>query len=53
MMAICVFPLSRVVEAAPHKVIVLPAIGTDVDVQLREQDLSWKDFLSRADHLPR
>ncbi|KAL6341149.1 hypothetical protein AAG906_032265 [Vitis piasezkii] len=48
------FPLySRVVEAAPHKVIVLPAIGTDVDVQLREQDLSWKDFLSHADHLPR
>ncbi|KAJ9697766.1 hypothetical protein PVL29_007065 [Vitis rotundifolia] len=48
------FPLySRVVEAAPHKVILLPAIGKDVNVQLREQDLSWKDFLSRADHLPR
>ncbi|RVW48646.1 putative acyl-activating enzyme 18, peroxisomal [Vitis vinifera] len=27
MMAICVFPHSRVVEAAPHKVILLPAIG--------------------------
>ena len=53
MMAICVFPHSRVVEAAPHKVILLPAIGKDVNVQLREQDLSWKDFLSRADHLPR
>ncbi|KAI5384984.1 probable CoA ligase CCL12 isoform X2 [Lathyrus oleraceus] len=37
---------SRVTEAAECKVIVLPVIGDDVAVQLREQDLSWKDFLS-------
>lgn len=47
---------SRVIEAAASKVIVLPVIGDDVAVQLREQDLSWKDFLSsgsqnsRSDH---
>ncbi|XP_030507392.2 probable CoA ligase CCL12 [Cannabis sativa] len=41
------FPLySRVVEAAPDKVIVLPAIGSNVGIQLREQDMSWGDFLS-------
>lgn len=53
MIAICVFPHSRVVDAAPNKVIVLPSVGKDVEIQLREQDLSWRDFLSRADHLPR
>ncbi|XP_027345286.1 probable acyl-activating enzyme 18, peroxisomal isoform X2 [Abrus precatorius] len=43
------FPLySRVIEAAACKVIVLPVIGDDVGVQLREQDLSWKGFLSSA-----
>ncbi|XP_042480556.1 probable CoA ligase CCL12 [Macadamia integrifolia] len=48
------FPLySRVVEAGPWKAIVVPAIGKDVSVQLRKHDLSWKDFLSRVDHLPR
>ncbi|CAJ2677403.1 unnamed protein product [Trifolium pratense] len=47
---------SRVIEAAACKVIVLPVIGDDVAVQLREQDLSWKEFLSsgsqssRSDH---
>ncbi|KAK4258234.1 hypothetical protein QN277_007706 [Acacia crassicarpa] len=41
------FPLySRVIEAASCKVIVLPVLGDDVGVQLREQDQSWKDFLS-------
>ncbi|XP_016187744.1 probable acyl-activating enzyme 18, peroxisomal isoform X1 [Arachis ipaensis] len=41
------FPLySRVVEAGASKVIVLPVIGDDVGVQLREQDISWKAFLS-------
>ncbi|KAE9601186.1 putative acetate--CoA ligase [Lupinus albus] len=47
------FPLySRVIEAASCKVIVLPVIGDDLGVRLREQDLSWKDFLSsvRSDH---
>ncbi|GMY16105.1 probable CoA ligase CCL12 isoform X1 [Fagus crenata] len=45
------FPLySRVVEAAPYKAIVLPVIGNDVGIQLREQDLSWNDFLSSANH---
>ncbi|KAE9610440.1 hypothetical protein Lal_00006179 [Lupinus albus] len=41
------FPLySRVIQAAICKVIVLPVIGDDVGVQLREQDLQWKSFLS-------
>ncbi|XP_009791362.1 probable CoA ligase CCL12 isoform X2 [Nicotiana sylvestris] len=48
------FPLySRVVEAAPLKAIVVPAIGEDVQVQLRNQDLSWNDFLASVNHLPR
>ncbi|PHT67038.1 putative acyl-activating enzyme 18, peroxisomal [Capsicum annuum] len=48
------FPLySRVVEAAPLKAIVIPATGEDVQVQLRNQDLSWKDFLASVGHLPR
>lgn len=48
------FPLySRVVEAAPDKVIVIPATGKDVKVTLRKQDLSWEDFLSSVRHLPR
>lgn len=44
----CLFisPCSRVIEAAACKVIVLPVIGEDLGVQLRERDLSWKDFLS-------
>ncbi|KAJ0020056.1 hypothetical protein Pint_31397 [Pistacia integerrima] len=44
---------SKVVEAVPVKAIVLPAIGNDVSIQLREQDLSWNDFLSSVSHLPR
>ncbi|XP_021279086.1 probable acyl-activating enzyme 18, peroxisomal isoform X2 [Herrania umbratica] len=41
------FPLySRVVEASPCKAIVLPVSGNAVGIQLREQDLSWKDFLA-------
>ncbi|KAH0704854.1 hypothetical protein KY290_011993 [Solanum tuberosum] len=48
------FPLySRVIEAAPLKAIVIPATGEDVQVQLRNQDLSWKDFLAGVSHLPR
>ncbi|XP_060174209.1 probable CoA ligase CCL12 isoform X1 [Lycium barbarum] len=48
------FPLySRVKEAAPLKAIVIPAIGEDLQVQLRNQDLSWKDFLASVNHLPR
>ncbi|XP_011089734.1 probable acyl-activating enzyme 18, peroxisomal [Sesamum indicum] len=48
------FPLySRVVEAAPDKIIVIPATGKDVAVQLRNQDLSWTTFLSNAYRLPR
>ncbi|WZY96713.1 hypothetical protein YC2023_069042 [Brassica napus] len=43
------YPLySRVVEAAPSKIIVLPASGTELRVQLRDQDIPWKDFLSKA-----
>ncbi|XVF88932.1 hypothetical protein PTKIN_Ptkin19aG0090700 [Pterospermum kingtungense] len=48
------FPLySRVVEASPYKAIVLPALGNDVGIQLREQDLTWKDFLSHGSQHPR
>ncbi|OMO57870.1 AMP-dependent synthetase/ligase [Corchorus olitorius] len=48
------FPLySRVAEASPYKVIVLHVSGNDVGIQLREQDLSWKDFLSCVNHCPR
>ncbi|XP_027191678.1 probable CoA ligase CCL12 isoform X2 [Cicer arietinum] len=48
------FPLySRVIEAAACKVIVLPVIGNDVGVQLREQDSSWKSFLSSGKQHPR
>ncbi|KAK1586660.1 hypothetical protein Q3G72_004748 [Acer saccharum] len=44
---------SKVVEAAPLKAIVLPGIGNNLSIQLREQDLSWKDFLSSVDRHPR
>ncbi|XP_015878808.2 probable CoA ligase CCL12 [Ziziphus jujuba] len=45
------FPLySRVVEAVPPKAIVLPVLGDHLGIQLREQDLSWKDFLSSVNH---
>ncbi|XP_022754354.1 probable acyl-activating enzyme 18, peroxisomal isoform X2 [Durio zibethinus] len=48
------FPLySRVVEASPYKAIVLPVYGNDVGIQLREQDLSWKDFLAHDNQHPR
>ncbi|MFS7905659.1 putative acetate--CoA ligase [Helianthus anomalus] len=48
------FPLySRVVEATDRRVIVVPAIGENVDIQLRKQDISWDDFLSSAKQLPR
>ncbi|KAJ4971479.1 hypothetical protein NE237_004578 [Protea cynaroides] len=48
------FPLySRVVEAGSCKAIVIPATGKEVGVLLRKHDLSWKDFLSRIDNLPR
>ncbi|XP_017409727.1 probable CoA ligase CCL12 isoform X1 [Vigna angularis] len=48
------FPLySRVIEAAACKVIVLPVIGDDLGVQLRECDVSWKDFLSSSRQHPR
>ena len=52
-MAILLSPCSRVVEAAPLKAIVLPVIGNEVGIQLREQDLSWKVFLSGANRYPR
>nr|KAJ0199187.1 hypothetical protein LSAT_V11C600318550 [Lactuca sativa] len=47
------FPLySRVVEATECRVIVIPAIGENLDIQLRKQDISWQDFLSISRHLP-
>ncbi|XP_052184248.1 probable CoA ligase CCL12 [Diospyros lotus] len=48
------FPLySRVVEAAPYKAIVIPASGRELEIQLRKQDLSWKEFISVANHQTR
>nr|GLL42065.1 pentatricopeptide repeat-containing protein At3g24000, mitochondrial-like isoform X1 [Ipomoea trifida] len=35
------------------KEIVVPAAGEDVEIQLRQQDVSWKGFLAGAHHLPR
>ncbi|KAH9789181.1 putative acyl-activating enzyme 18 (peroxisomal) [Citrus sinensis] len=47
------FPLySKVAEAGPLKAVVLPVIGDDVGIQLRQQDVSWKDFLSCVDYHP-
>ncbi|ERN04459.1 probable acyl-activating enzyme 18, peroxisomal isoform X1 [Amborella trichopoda] len=48
------FPLySRVMEASPCKAIVIPAMGKEVDIKLREQDMTWHNFLSLACHCPR
>ncbi|KAI7749201.1 hypothetical protein M8C21_028256, partial [Ambrosia artemisiifolia] len=48
------FPLySRVIEATECRVIVVPALGENIDIQLRKQDIAWEDFLSSAKHLPR
>ncbi|XP_073050563.1 LOW QUALITY PROTEIN: probable CoA ligase CCL12 [Primulina eburnea] len=48
------FPLySRVVEAFPDRVVVIPATGKEVAVQLRDQDSSWIAFLSSDFNLPR
>ncbi|XP_073004994.1 probable CoA ligase CCL12 isoform X1 [Typha latifolia] len=44
---------SRVVAGTSCKAIVIPALGKDVRVQLRNDDLSWKDFLSRTAGLKR
>ncbi|KAK9072550.1 hypothetical protein SSX86_008984 [Deinandra increscens subsp. villosa] len=44
---------SRVVKATECRVIVVPAVGENLDIQLRKQDISWEDFLSSAKHLPR
>ncbi|KAK3145753.1 hypothetical protein QOZ80_3BG0256910 [Eleusine coracana subsp. coracana] len=39
---------SRVVQGTSSKAIVLPATGGSLGVTLRNGDLSWEDFLSRA-----
>lgn len=52
-MAVCLSPCSRVVDADPAKAIVIPASGKDAGVQLRKQDLLWKDFVNSVNHLPR
>ncbi|MBA0762933.1 hypothetical protein Gotri_012478 [Gossypium trilobum] len=43
----------RVVEADPFKAIVLPVSGNSVGIELRKQDVSWKEFLSIANQRPR
>ncbi|XP_022153807.1 probable acyl-activating enzyme 18, peroxisomal [Momordica charantia] len=48
------YPLySRVIEGGSCKAIVIPATGNTLEVDLREQDLSWEEFLSTAKELPR
>lgn len=42
---------SRVVESGASKAIVIPVVGEDLEVQLREQDISWSNFLSLPDNL--
>ena len=44
---------SRVVDAAPHKAIVLPVKGNNLELQLREQDISWENFLSNVSNQAR
>ncbi|OEL13722.1 putative acyl-activating enzyme 18, peroxisomal [Dichanthelium oligosanthes] len=39
---------SRVVEGTSSKAVVIPATGGYLGVTLRNGDMSWKDFLSRA-----
>ncbi|KAL2930662.1 putative acyl-activating enzyme 18 peroxisomal [Bienertia sinuspersici] len=39
--------------AAPYIAVVVPALGESLDVSLRKQDISWKDFLARANQLSR
>ncbi|XP_062082791.1 probable CoA ligase CCL12 [Humulus lupulus] len=44
---------SRVVDAAPHKAIVLPVNGSNLGLQLREQDISWEKFISNVSNQAR
>lgn len=46
-------PRSRVIEGGSCKAIVIPATGNNLEVDLREQDLSWEKFLSIAKEIPR
>ncbi|XP_066333172.1 probable CoA ligase CCL12 isoform X1 [Miscanthus floridulus] len=39
---------SRVVQGTSAKAVVIPAIGDSLGITLRNGDMSWKDFLSRA-----
>ncbi|KAF8669190.1 hypothetical protein HU200_051520 [Digitaria exilis] len=39
---------SRVVQGTSSKAVVIPATGGNLGVTLRNGDMSWKDFLSRA-----
>ncbi|KAK9169354.1 hypothetical protein Syun_001494 [Stephania yunnanensis] len=41
---------SRVIEANPRKVFVVPATGNDVEIPLRDVDSSWNSFLSQVEH---
>uniref|UniRef100_A0A9I9EAE9 Acyl-activating enzyme 18, peroxisomal n=1 Tax=Cucumis melo TaxID=3656 RepID=A0A9I9EAE9_CUCME len=48
------YPLySRVIEGGSCKAIVIPVTGNRLEVDLREQDLSWEEFLSTAKEFPR
>ncbi|CAK9314116.1 unnamed protein product [Citrullus colocynthis] len=48
------YPLySRVIEGGSCKAIVIPATGKGLEVDLRERDLSWQEFLSTAKEFPR
>ncbi|KAG6528774.1 hypothetical protein ZIOFF_010959 [Zingiber officinale] len=43
---------SRVAKSTPCIAIVVPALGDDVGVQLRDHDMPWKDFLLSAASFP-
>ncbi|KAJ3670183.1 hypothetical protein LUZ60_010507 [Juncus effusus] len=48
------FPLySRVAEGTTCKTIVVPSLGSDLGIRLRNNDLSWEDFLAKSSCLPK
>lgn len=53
MQQILCYLCSRVVKGTNCKAIVIPAIGEEVGLEIRKNDLSWKNFLLRIAHKPR
>ena len=48
----CIY-CSRVIEGCQCKAIVVPVLGNNVGVALRNHDISWEDFISRTAGLSR